>query len=31
MTLPTVVKISDTRTDVPPVVKVDGKIYKVSR
>jgi hypothetical protein len=31
MTLPTVVKISDTRTDVPPVIKVDGKIYKVSR
>lgn len=31
MSLPTVVKISDTRTDVPPVVKVDGKIYKVSR
>jgi hypothetical protein len=31
MTLPTVVKISDTRTDLPPVIKVDGKIYKVSR
>ena len=31
MTLPTVVKISDTRTDVPPVIKVDGEIYKVSR
>lgn len=31
MTLPTVVKIKDTRTDVPPVIKVDGKIYKVSR
>jgi hypothetical protein len=31
MSLPTVVKISDTRTDIPPVIKVDGKIYKVSR
>lgn len=31
MTLPTVVKISDTRTDLPPVIKVDGKVYKVSR
>lgn len=31
MTLPTVVKISDTRTDIPPVIKVDGKIYKVLR
>jgi hypothetical protein len=31
MSLPTVVKISDTRTDVPPVIKVDGKVYKVSR
>ena len=31
MTLPTVVKISDTSTDLPPVIKVDGKIYKVSR
>lgn len=31
MSLPAVVKISDTRADLPPVIKVDGKIYKVSR
>ena len=31
MTLPTVVKIIDTRTDLTPVIKVDGKFYKVSR
>jgi len=31
MSLPAVVKIKDTRTDVPSVIKVSGKIYKVSR
>jgi hypothetical protein len=31
MSLPAVVKIKDTRTDVSPVIKVSGKIYKVSR
>ena len=31
MSLPAVVKIKDTRTDVCPVIKVNGKIYKVSR
>lgn len=31
MSLPAVVKIKDTRTDLPPVIKVNGKIYKVSR
>ncbi len=31
MSLPAVVKINDTRTDVPPVIKVNGKIYKVYR
>ena len=31
MSLPAVIKIKDTRTDVPSVIKVNGKIYKVSR
>jgi len=31
MSLPAVIKVSDTRTDLPPIVRVDGKIYKVSR
>ena len=31
MSLPTVVKINDTRTDVPPVIKVNDIVYKVQR
>ncbi len=27
--LPAVVKINDTRTDFPPIVKVNNKIFKV--
>jgi len=31
MSFPAVVKIKDTRTDVPTVIKIDGKVYKVLR
>lgn len=28
---PTVIKISNNRPELPPVIKVDGKIYKVDK
>ena len=31
MTFPTVVKVSSNRPELPPVIKVDGKTFKVAK
>ncbi len=31
MTYPTVIKVSSNRTELPPVIKIDGKTFKVAK